>query len=367
MTENIISFPGLGITIKVSPEAFSIGSLSVKWYGIIITLGIVVGFMYCYYRATKTEGINGDHIYNLTFWAVPAAIIGARMYYVLTTLDSGYDSFIDVIAIWNGGLAIYGAVIAGLLTVIIYCRVCKIKLLRVLDTLGPTMLLGQLIGRWGNFVNGECFGWTEGVENLPWRMIVTKNVYNDSGALKYSVLNGGTNYPCVHPTFLYESLWNLIGFLIINFIIYRRKKFDGQVFCAYIAWYGLGRGFIEIIRTDSLYVNGIKISVLVGFASMAAAMIAYILLAARAKKAAANEGEYVPKFAGIAMDTVPDEDILSRVQTEMQSSDDGMGEGSESEDYGTGEESEAEDGAEDADIGSDTEESIGEGDDGSSD
>lgn len=318
MTENIISFPGLGITLKVSPEAFSIGSLSVKWYGIIITLGIVAGFIYCYYRATKTEGINGDHIYNLTFWTVPMAIIGARLYYVLTTLGNGnYNSFLDYIAVWNGGLAIYGAVIAGFLTVLIYCRVCRIKFTRVLDTLGPTMLLGQLIGRWGNFVNGECFGWSAGVEDMPWRMIVTRNVYAESGSLKYSVVNGGTGYPCVHPTFLYESLWNLIGFLLINFVIYRRKKFDGQVICAYIAWYGLGRGFIELLRTDSLYVGSVKISVVVGFVSMFAAIIAYILLASKAKKAAAEAVEYVPKFAGIAMDTVPDEDILSRVQEKM--------------------------------------------------
>jgi len=319
--DKIIAFPGLGFQIELNTVAFSLGSLTVKWYGIILTLGIIAAFVYFYKRGTKTELIKGDHIYNMTLWCIPLAIVGARFMYVITTLDSGnYKTFIDYIAIWEGGIAIYGAIIAGGLTIIIYCKAKKIRILKTLDCLAPAVMLGQVIGRWGNFVNGECYGWSEGVGNLPWRMQMSgtyKTVFVDGVAKKITV-----DY--VHPTFLYESLWNLIGFLLINLIFYKKKKFNGQIFCLYMGWYGIGRAFVEMLRTDSLYITGtqIKASVLIGFIAFATSIVMYIILAKKNKPIKEDLSEYTPKFAGIVMQTAPDEQIeLPKAQEESDESE----------------------------------------------
>lgn len=168
---------------------------------------------------------------NICILVIPISIIGARTVYVLTSLEK-YTNFWDAFKIWDGGLAIYGAILFGLATVLLYCRKKRLSALKLLDALAPAVMLGQVIGRWGNFVNAEAYGYSAGVEKLPWRMTVG-TVYID-----------GVPHPeieFVHPTFLYESLWNLLGFILIN-LFYRHKKRDGQVFYLYVAWYGLGRG-----------------------------------------------------------------------------------------------------------------------------
>jgi len=247
-----ISFPGLGIyDLEINRVAFSVFGKDIYWYGIIIATGFFLGVMLAS-RLAKRSGIDPDRIIDLTLFATPVAIIGARAYYVLTTLGE-YDSFYEMIAIWNGGIAIYGAIIAGLAVVLIYCRVKKLPLMRVLDCLAPAVILGQAIGRWGNFVNQEAFG---GVCDLPWRMEL--------------VINGEVT--AVHPTFLYESLWNAIGFVLL-LIIFRHKKRDGQVFWSYMGWYGFGRFFVEGLRTDSLYVGQFRISQLVGVAAVAVSLV----------------------------------------------------------------------------------------------
>ncbi|MEG2118450.1 MAG: prolipoprotein diacylglyceryl transferase, partial [Clostridia bacterium] len=248
-----IGFPGLGLEFNFSRTAFSIFGINVQWYGIILTAGILVAFFLFYRRATKTEGIKEDDVLNVTLFTVPIAIIGARLFFVLTSLDK-YTNFWDVFKIWKGGIAIYGAIIFGAATVYIYCRVKKIKALRLLDAISPAVMMGQIIGRWGNFINAEAYGWSAGVEKLPWRMTVG-NVYIDD------VIHPEIQF--VHPTFLYESLWNLIGFIIIQ-IFYKHKKKDGQILLMYVGWYGLGRGLIELLRTDSLRVFGAKIFVILG-------------------------------------------------------------------------------------------------------
>lgn len=268
MTTNVhVSFPGLGMEkgFDINPVAFSISGFDIRWYAIIICVGIFAAFIYFYRRARRTELIPEDDIYNITLFTVPIAIIGARFLYVITTLDR-YDSFYDMINIRNGGLAIYGAIIFGGIVVLVYTLLKRISTLSVLDALSPAVMMGQIIGRWGNFMNGEAFGDSKHIANIPWRMVLD-NTY----------ANGAHMTAVTHPTFLYESIWNLLGFIVLN-VIYKYKKFDGQIFFLYVAWYGFGRAFIELLRTDSLEIFGLKLMVILGFLSCVAAIVAYIIV-----------------------------------------------------------------------------------------
>ncbi len=276
---NTLSFPGLGIgEFEIRPVAFSLFGKNIMWYGIIITCGILLAFLYVRYRAVKFEGISADDVLDYTIFTVLLSVLGARAYYVLTNLDH-YRTFYDMIAIWNGGLAIYGGVITGTVTILVISAIKRIKPAKMLDATAPGVMIGQIIGRWGNFTNAEAFG---GETTLPWRMGI-RNTYHPE-----------TIY--VHPTFLYESLWNLLGFLLIH-ALYRKKKFDGQVTLMYFIWYGFGRMFIEQLRTDSLYVGPFRISQVVGFLSFFFGMILLIVFLFRAEKkeraleAAAAESE----------------------------------------------------------------------------
>ena len=251
-----ISFPGIGIEpFRVDPVAFNLFGRDVMWYGVILTTGIILAVLYAW-QAAKKAGVNEDTFFNLILIVIPVSIISARLYYVIFDPTPDYHSFIDVIAIWRGGIGIYGAVIGGALTAIIFAKVTKLKLPTLLDCLAPAVMIGQIVGRWGNFVNAEAHG---GITSLPWRMGIAPVIgdlpYNEELNLSY------------HPTFLYESLWNLLGFLIIHFFLRKKKTFEGELALFYLAWYGLGRGFIELLRTDSLRILGFKVSALVGFLS----------------------------------------------------------------------------------------------------
>ena len=252
-----ISFPGLGIdNFNLKSVAFSLfGKFDVRWYGLIITTGIVLAIAYAAYRF-KHEKMSFDDLLDMAIFAIIFGVIGARAYYVLTSLEE-YNGFYDVIAIWHGGIAIYGALIGGGLAVLCVSKYKKLSFFKVADAVAPGVMIAQTLGRWGNFCNGEAFGErvAEGHPLYFLRMgLISENTVSDfkTFAMVY-----------VHPTFLYESLWNLIGFILIN-IFYKKKKFDGQIFFTYIAWYGFGRMFIELLRTDSLYVGKIRISSLVG-------------------------------------------------------------------------------------------------------
>ncbi|MCL2517577.1 MAG: prolipoprotein diacylglyceryl transferase [Oscillospiraceae bacterium] len=263
---NTLSFPGLGIgEFTINPIAFEFGFIKVAWYGIIITLGVILGVAYTLYRS-EFEEIKSDDIYDLTLFVVIFAVIGARVYYVLTNLDS-YKTFMSVISVWNGGIAIYGAIIAGGITTVIVAKIKKINPAKMLDLVAPAVMIGQIIGRWGNFTNAEAFG-SETI--LPWRMGIQNALYYPE-----------TIY--VHPTFLYESLWNLVGFIGIHFI-YKHKKYNGQIFLLYMTWYGFGRMLIEALRTDSLYIGSFKISQLVGFTSFVVGVILLIFFGIKANK-----------------------------------------------------------------------------------
>lgn len=282
---NIISFPGLGIDgFSLDPVAFRIplpwveGGHPIMWYGIIITLAMVIGFFVAL-RKAKFEGIKSDDMYDLAIYLVVFCIIGARLYYVLSK-PWQYHSFMDVISIWNGGLAIYGGIIAGVLTIVIYTKIKKISTAKLLDAAAPGLILGQAIGRWGNFCNAEAFG--EKTE-LPWRM---------------GLIVDGVNIGEVHPTFLYESLWNLLGFALIMLVLYKRKKFNGQIALSYAVWYGVGRFFIEGLRTDSLYLfesvlgKTVRVSQLVAAICVVGGIIVIIIGVSRAKQKKLDEAAY---------------------------------------------------------------------------
>ncbi len=246
---NEIGFPGLGIdAFEVDRVAFTLFGREVAWYGVIIAIGMLVAVGYVMWRTKEYKGIKPDDIIDYALFLIVFGVIGARLYYVIFDPTPHYESFIDVIAIWEGGLAIYGGIIAGAITAIVVCLIKKVRIPCFFDMLAPAVMIAQAIGRWGNFVNGEAYG---DITDIFIRM----------------ELNG----VCVHPTFLYESLWNVLGFILLN-ILYKRRKFDGQIVLGYIAWYGLGRGFIEGLRTDSLYVGPLRVSQLVGFISCAVAL-----------------------------------------------------------------------------------------------
>ncbi len=235
-----ISFPGLFGDWEFNPDpiAIHIGH-GIYWYGIILAIAFLAGLLLCMKQA-KHYGLTEDHVLDLVLWAVPCCILGSRIYYVIFYLDlyrdaSGALDWSRMIAIWDGGIAIYGTVIAGALVVFFYTRYKKIKFGAMSDLAVMGLLLGQIIGRWANFINREAFG---SLTDLPWRMRVWVSA---------------SQYADVHPTFLYESLWNLLGLLLILSVVAKGRRFDGENTWFYFLWYGLGRAWIEGLRTDSLY------------------------------------------------------------------------------------------------------------------
>jgi phosphatidylglycerol:prolipoprotein diacylglycerol transferase len=263
-----VSFPGLGLTINVKDIAFRVFGWPIHWYGIIIAAGFLLAVMYCS-RKADIYGIEQDDIVDLLLYAVPLCIIGARFYYIIFYLDlfrdgEGKLEFGKMVRIWDGGLAIYGAVIMAIIVALIFCKRRGIRFLSLADLGVFGLLIGQSVGRWGNFVNVEAYG---GLTDLPWRMGI------------YDTVDGVYQYMEVHPTFLYESLWNLAGFLLLAFVIAKHRKFDGQLFWSYLAWYGLGRAWIEGLRTDSLYFfsTGLRVSQILAIVSCLAAVVVLIV------------------------------------------------------------------------------------------
>jgi phosphatidylglycerol:prolipoprotein diacylglycerol transferase len=312
---NRIAFPELGFEFNINETAFSVFGIDIQWYGIILSLGIVSAFMLFYYLATKKELIDPDTAYNVTLLIVPIAIIGARFVYVATKWeDYKGTGFLNMINIRAGGIAIYGAIIFGLLTVLVYSKFKKRSAFSLLDALAPAVMLGQVIGRWGNFVNAEAYGWSEGVDTLPWRMEL--DFVRIDGVFLNSTYPHTAN---VHPTFLYESLWNLIGLALILAFLYRKKKFNGEIFFAYMGWYGLGRAFIETLRTDSLYLVGtLKFSVFVGIVCVIASIVGLGILAAKAKTEASELSEYKSEFSAVKLAVSAEPDALKETETEEE-------------------------------------------------
>ena len=265
MSTASISFPFLGDWSICPPNSFTLFGHDFYWYGVIIACGFLLAVGYCL-RRTGQFGLTQDDLLDCLLLGVPLGIVCARIYYVV--FYGGYDSFWDMCKIWEGGLAIYGGVIGAVLAIFLVCRHKKISALAMLDLVSFGLLIGQCIGRWGNFMNREAYG---AETEVFCRMGLT--------------LNGQTIY--VHPTFLYESLWNLTGFVLLHILSKKSKRrFDGQGFLQYLAWYGLGRSWIEGLRSDSLYLGGtgIRVSQLLAAVTCLGSLALLAALLRRAKR-----------------------------------------------------------------------------------
>ena len=277
-----ISFPGLGLTLNPAVRVFPNSTLpiigNIHWYGLLIGIGFLLAVIYCDVRCKKF-GITEDQLINMLLCAVPSAVICARAYYCIFYWDLFRDDPISCLYIWQGGLAIYGAVIGAVAAAILYCKAAKISVGAMLDLGGLGLPIGQCLGRWGNFVNREAFG-------APTDSFLRMGLVDIAGKLDY-----------YHPTFFYESMWNLVGFVLLHFLS-KKRRFDGEVFTLYVAWYGLGRAWIEGLRTDSLMLfgTGIRVSQLLAGVSCLAAVtiLLYVLL----RKKPQPENLYVNRISG---------------------------------------------------------------------
>ena len=254
--ENVITFPALGISVTVNRVAFNVFGKDIYWYGVIIALGFALAVLYCSLRIRRF-GFNNDLFFDALVAALPSAIVGARLYYVIWEWDyySKYPS--EIIAVWHGGMAIYGGIIGALIAVAVYGRVKRASIPGMFDVAALGLLIGQCLGRWGNFINGEAHG-----------------------TLTDSVLGMTVNgYGPFHPTFLYESVWTALGFVVLHLVSVYFYRFRGQIFLSYLVWYGAGRAVIEGLRTDSLYIGqtGIRVSQLVAVVSCITGLVLLVL------------------------------------------------------------------------------------------
>lgn len=263
---NHISFPGLGLSFDVNRVLFSIGGIEIYTYGFLIAMGVVIAFAYALNQVKKSD-ISQDDFLNMFIIAVPVSVVAARLYYVIFSWEDYRDNLLEILNIRGGGIAIYGAVIGAAATVLIYCTKKNISKGKALDILSVGLLIGQTVGRWGNFVNGEAFG---AQTALPWAMTIER----------------GTRViaESVHPTFLYESLFNLLGIIVLT--LYKKKQtFNGEIFCGYMIWYGFGRMLIEGLRTDSLYLGPFRVSQLL---SACLVVLGIIIIVKNRKKPLTN-------------------------------------------------------------------------------
>lgn len=253
-----IAFPHLGIYLENVPKSFEIFGFSIAYYGLIIGIGVLAGILMAVHDA-KVTGQNPDVYWDFAIYAVIFSVIGARLYYVAFSWDSYKDNLLSIFNTRNGGMAIYGGVIAAFLTLFIYCKIKKLNPLQIGDSGVLGLILGQIIGRWGNFMNREAFGdYTDNLfaMRLPVEAVRSRDISENISAH----IVEGSNYIQVHPTFLYESLWNVL--ILILFLCYRKhKKFHGEICLFYLGGYGLGRAFIEGLRTDQLWIPGTQIAV----------------------------------------------------------------------------------------------------------
>ena len=283
-----IAFPHLGIYLENLPRGFSIFGFQIAFYGVIIGIGIFCGILLAAHIA-KLEKLNPDLIWDFAIYAIVFSIIGARIYYVIFAWDTYKNDLLSIFNTRKGGLAIYGAVIAAFITLWVYCRIKKQSFLQIADICVPALVLGQIIGRWGNFMNREVFGeYTDSL--LAMRLPIEAVRSSDISESISSHIVEGTNYIQVHPTFLYEGLWNLalLGFMLW----YRRhKKFQGEMWLLYLGGYGLGRAWIEGIRTDTLFIphTTIAVSQVLAVVLFVIAVIADIVIRIRLRRVAQTE------------------------------------------------------------------------------
>ena len=287
--DSVISFPMLGQLTLDPPAYFTVFGKTIYFYGVLIALGFVLAIIYCSHKS-RSFGIKEDDLYDLLLWLIPFAIVGARVYFVLAELDYFIQYPGKIIAVWEGGLAIYGGVIAGAVVAFLVCKKKGIPMGAMLDLLVFGLLIGQIIGRWGNFMNREAFG-------------VETEIFCRMGL---TAPDGSTIF--VHPTFLYESLWNLACLIFLMLWSKKHRKYDGQCFTIYLLWYGIGRAWIEGLRTDSLYLGATDIRISQAL-SVALALIALVVLIVQSRRQHPPEALYVNAAAQKADDGAEEKDI----------------------------------------------------------
>jgi len=279
-----IQFPELGWKFNIDPTAFSVFGFDIQWYGIIITLGLILALIYALPRM-KRFGLDSDRTVDAIIGGVIGGIIGARIYYVLMRWDEYKGDWKAIINTRQGGLAIYGGIIGALLVGLTICKIRKVKMLPMLDITALGFLIGQGIGRWGNFFNQEAFG-----TNTDFFLGMTggtiQRTISDGMQMGGDMYNNGLEMlweKPVHPCFFYESVWCLLGFVILSFWS-KRRKYDGQIFLMYLAWYGAERFVVEGLRTDSLMLGNIRISQALSAVIFAASVILQIVLFSKKKR-----------------------------------------------------------------------------------
>ncbi len=264
----------------MNPEIFSIGNISVRWYSVLILLGIIVAILLAE-REGKKFNLPKDFIFDLAFWVVIFGIVGARLYYVIFNFSLYKNDLLDIFKVWNGGLAIHGGIIAGFITLLIYCKIRKVNPFRMTDIAVPSLIIAQAIGRWGNFFNSEAHGPITTLANLQ-DLFIPKFIID-------GMFIDGVYY---HPTFYYESLWCFLGFVVLLLIrkFYKCLK-TGQLTCVYLMWYSVGRIFIESLRTDSLMMSDFKVAQLISILLFIIGLVCFIYLCFNKLK----KGKYMSK------------------------------------------------------------------------
>ena len=308
MTETL-SFPGLGLAFDISRVAFSIGDYHIYWYGITFALAFVAGILYFQLRAKKF-GIHPYDGLDVLLWAVIGGVIGARAYFVVFQWDMYKDNLLQIFNVRAGGLAIYGGVIGALVAGFIACRAKKLPVAPMLDVGFTGLLLGQAIGRWGNFFNMEAFGCNT---TVPWGMTsktISNYLFTHAAELEAMGVYVDPTLP-VHPTFFYESVWNLAGFLLLAFVLTPHRKYDGEIFLGYMSWYGLGRFFVEGLRTDSLMWGSIRVSQALGLALFIVSTLLLILFRVLRKR------EVPPAFLHIYAGSEVSQGRIAKVEQQM--------------------------------------------------
>lgn len=284
LKQNQVIFPKLGIDITINDTAFTLFGLEIKWYGLLITLGMLLAMIYCFSQMKK-YGIDPDRAIDAVIGGIIGGLIGARAYYVIMQWEDYAGNWKSIFNIRNGGLAIYGGIIGAVIVGGLVAKLRKVKLLPLLDVASMGFLLGQGIGRWGNFTNQEAFGYN------------TDNIFGmSSGKIRDWIIsvNSDMSSPAdliamnadkpVHPCFLYESVWCLLGFVLLAFFAKKIRKFDGQIFLMYLGWYGLERFFIEGLRTDSLMIGTMRVSQVLAAICFISSVILLVVILNKVKR-----------------------------------------------------------------------------------
>lgn len=310
-----VYFEGLGIDFDLPSVAFSIFGYEVHWYGIIIAFGFMLAVLYGGRMAYKWK-MSLDGMTDVLIWGTIFGIVCARAYYVIFEWSYYKDHLIEIPQIWNGGIAIYGGIIGALIGAAIGCKTGKINFPNLLDLGALGLLIGQGIGRWGNFFNQEAFG--VNTTTAPFRMWSQKihdDLVSSADTLTAKGIEFDPNLP-VHPTFLYESVWCLLGFFILNYIVHKHRHFKGEIFMLYGVWYGLERAVVEGLRTDSLYIGDttLRVSQLLSIAIVAVFAVDFVVCFVKYKKGTL--------WSALQLDKVTDENIENDEKTEVRNGTD---------------------------------------------